>query len=459
MPYTINKTNGDVFATVSDGTVNTSSSITIIGKNYAGYGEYLGENFIKLLESSANTTAPTAPLTGQLWFNSATSSVSGISSKTLAVYDGSSWKALGSARVSATTPSSGNQTGDLWFDSTNSQLKVYDGASYILVGPSYSSAGGLGTSGAVVESVSDGVTDHVVVKLIVDNTVVATVSKDAAFVPSVGISGFATIKPGVQVSTTVTNALFQGTATDAQLLDGIDSTGFLSATANDSTAGTLTVANDTGLYVGEDSDFHVSVSGTDVLVANASNNGDVILKVNTASTPTNVLVLDGATSNVLPGVGGTTNIGASGNTFNTVYATTFSGTASQAKYADLAERFAADDVYEAGTVVELGGLAEVTKAVNDLSENVFGVISTQAAYLMNATAGSNETHPAIAMNGRVPVKVIGRVAKGDRLVSAGNGFARTAQPGEATSFNVIGRSLETKVTEGEGTVEAIVKVN
>ena len=78
---------------------------------------------------------------------------------------------------------------------------------------------------------------------------------------------------------------------------------------------------------------------------------------------------------------------------------------------------------------------------------------------MNARAGTNETHPAIAMNGRVPVKVTGIIRKGDRLVSAGNGIARAADTDEITAFNVIGRSLENKDTEGEGTVEAIVKIN
>ena len=78
---------------------------------------------------------------------------------------------------------------------------------------------------------------------------------------------------------------------------------------------------------------------------------------------------------------------------------------------------------------------------------------------MNAGAGASDTHPPVAMNGRVPVKVIGQISKGDRLVSAGNGFARAATQGEITAFNVIGRSLENKTTNGTGTVEAIVKVN
>jgi hypothetical protein len=89
---------------------------------------------------------------------------------------------------------------------------------------------------------------------------------------------------------------------------------------------------------------------------------------------------------------------------------------------------------------------------------VFGVISTRAAYLMNSMAGSDETHPPVAMTGRVPVRVVGAVNKGDRLVSAGNGTARAARPGEATAFNVIGRALTGKTTTDLGTVEASVTI-
>ena len=142
-----------------------------------------------------------------------------------------------------------------------------------------------------------------------------------------------------------------------------------------------------------------------------------------------------------------------------VYATYLVGTSVTAQYADLAERFESDIAYPAGTVVALGGTKEITAAADDLSEDVFGVISTKAAFLMNGDAGNDQTHPPIAVNGRVPVRVTGQVKKGDRLVSAGSGLARAASRTEITAFNVIGRSLQNKTTDGEGTVEAIVKLN
>ena len=428
MAYTINLTNGSIFATIADGTINTSSSMTLVGKNYAGYGEFLDENFIHLLENGSNTTAPSAPLTGQIWWDS--------SNNILNVYTGSTWKRIGGATASATAPSGAtSEAGDLWYDSTNAQLKVYTGSAWILVGPAFTA--GTGTTGAIVDTIVDNTSvSHVVIKFYVEDSVVAIMSKDATFTPQSSITGFTTVRPGMTMATTVggQTPLFQGTATDSQLLDGIDSTGFIQRNVNQTTTGTLGVLNDSGVTVGVDSDAKLSVSGAGVVtLANQTSGQNMTFSVNVGGTPTTALTIYGANGTV------------AGNQVN-------------ANYADVAERFAADEVYEAGTVVELGGINEITKVTSDLSDNVFGVISTRAAYLMNSSAGSDETHPPVAMTGRVPVKVIGVINKGDRLVSAGNGFARAAQPGEATAFNVIGRSLTAKLDANEGTVEAIVTI-
>lgn len=426
MAYTINLTDGSIFATIADGTINTSSSMTLVGKNYAGYGEFLDENFIHLLENASNTTAPGAPLTGQIWWDSGNS--------LLNVYNGSAWKRIGGATSSATAPT-GNQQGDLWYDSTNAQLKVYTGSAWLLVGPAFTA--GTGTTGAIVDTIVDNTAvSHVVIKFYVEDNVVAIMSQDATFTPQSSISGFTTVRPGMTMATTVAGQtpLFQGTATDSQLLDGIDSTGFLSATSNDTTSGTLGILNDSGLTVGVDSDARLSVSGAGVVtLGNYTSGQNLTFSVNVGGTQTTALTIYGANGTV------------AGNQVN-------------ANYADVAERFAADEVLEAGTVVELGGINEITKVVTDLSDKVFGVISTRAAYLMNSSAGSDQTHPPVAMTGRVPVKVVGIVNKGDRLVSAGNGYARSAQPNEATAFNVIGRALESKTTADKGLVEAIVTI-
>jgi hypothetical protein len=461
MSYTINLTDGTIFAVVADGTINTDSSQTLVGKNYAGYGEFLNENYIRLLENASNTSAPGAPLTGQLWWDK-TNSV-------MKVYNGTVFKVISAATASANAPTS-NIAGDLWFDTTNGQLKAYSGSAFVTIGPA--STSGEGTSGAIVTTITDnGASDHVVVQMYVNNVICGIWSKDATFTPAAAISGFATIGPGLNMSTTVTNAVFNGTATNADTLDTLNSTSFMRSDAATSNNTSISILADTGLYVGGDSDGRIFVTGTDVYVSNQTQDGDTIFQVNDGGVTTTALTLDGATANatiaktltinsgsavtalINGGTGGVGNIGSSSKGFNTIFAK-----ATTAEYADMAERFHADAEYPAGTVVELGGVNEITLCQDDLSNKVFGVVSTKAAYLMNGGAGTNATHPPIAMTGRVPVNVMGFVTKGDRLVSAGNGVARSANLDEITAFNVIGRALESKTDEGIGSVEAIVKI-
>ena len=159
---------------------------------------------------------------------------------------------------------------------------------------------------------------------------------------------------------------------------------------------------------------------------------------------------------------GTTSATASDTGDLTVTPGTLQCTVTSAQYSDVAERFAADTAYEAGTVVALGGAAEITAVAEEGSDEVFGVISSieQAAIKMNSTAGSDSTHPYVAMTGRVYVKVIGSVNKGDRLISASMpGYARAATKAECTAFNVIGRALTSKTSTDTGTVLAAVRTS
>lgn len=301
MAYTITLTDGTVFATIPDGTLNTASSLVLLGKNYAGYGEFVAQNFIRDLENSAcNATTGTSfqptqinsPITGQIWYNK----TNGV----MCVYNGSVWKNVSAVRASATQPTQ-NVAGDLWFDTTDQQLKVHNGVSYLLVGPPASAS--QGTSGAVVATVQDTIGTpggHVVVLLYSDNDVVATISRDAAFTPSPAIPGFATINPGVQLSTAITNNFFRGTATNAQLLDSLDSEQFLRSDANDSTTGTLSILNDVGLRVGVGQDAVLSVNPVDneVRLSNQTNSADLALQVNVSGSNTIVMRADGSTGTV-----------------------------------------------------------------------------------------------------------------------------------------------------------------
>ena len=642
MAYTINLTDGNIFATVADGTINTSSSVTLVGKNYAGYGEFLDENFIQMLENFSNPTAPVAPLTGQLWWDKTNS--------LLKVYNGTTFKTISAATASASAPTS-NVTGDLWYDTVSQQLNVWTGSAFLIVGPAYSSSTGI--AGAIPETINaanaspqyvttiysantrvaiyndnptftaaapvstlfptvfKGITmtnasgTNVSGNLIGSGNVIITTASSNTVATFTGtganIAGYTTVSGNVtggniltagQVSATgnVTGANFIGnvippaggavsttgnitggniltsgvisatsTVTGSSHLGSVVSVtanvtggnvltggvmsstgnaihgniltgGVVSATANITGGNILTgglisaTANVSGNYfLGNGSQLTglsaaVSVTQIQNGTSNAgigASGGNLTIGIGGTS---NVVVIDTTTiytnavsaislvhsgTNAVGNIGssaqyfnqtftdrvnattvsasgnvtggnlitsGTTgilsvntithtgtnavgNIGSSSSYFNQVFAT-----ATTALYADVAERFAADEVLEAGTVVELGGVAEITRSLEELSENVFGVISTRAAYLMNGGAGENDTHPPVAMTGRVPVKVVGIIHKGDRLVSAGAGIARAAQPGEVTAFNVIGRSLVDKTTPESGTIEAIVTI-
>jgi hypothetical protein len=477
MAYTVTTTAGVTIATVADGTVNTSStSLTLIGKNYAGYGIFLNENYIQILENFSNSTPPSAPLTGQLWYDNV--------NDILKVYtsDSNIWKPISSSISQATAPSSSTSvTGDIWWDTTNAQLKVWSGSAWITIGPSYTTTAG--TSGAVVESILDNSTPtplpHVVVKFYISSSVIALLSKDATFTPQTAIPGFSSIVPGLNLisSATLTGAQFTGTTSATTTLGGYTASQFLKSGEPTTASGYLTAAG--GLTVGSDLLFDAS-SGTVAAIKETTSNKNIRFDVIQSGNPATILTLTASSltasfanvtvagttaltgtlttaGTILPS--GTVDIGASGNKFANVYANYLVGTSISAQYADLAERFEADVPMVPGTVVELGGVKEITAAVQELSEAVFGVISTLPGFLLNGSAGTNATHPAIAVNGRVPVRVIGQVKKGDRLVSAGNGLARAGHRDEITAFNVIGRALADKTTDSEGAVEAIVKLN
>jgi len=517
MSYTINLTNGTslIPAGLSDGTVDTThSSLTLIGRDYAGYGQFLNENFVYLLENFANTSSPANPLKGQLWWDT--------TNNILKVWSGSSWKISTGATSSPASSPPGDLSalgGDLWFDTTNSQLKVYSGSAWIVVGPTTTPA--TGDTGAIPALVSDtSAGTHIVIQFKISGTIYAIFSKDT-FASS--LSGFATIKAGINFSTTASPSWGISTqdvnATPSTLIvrtgDGsanvynLNATGTITAGAivatsissptgtstftgnlvgnvQSATTGTFTNIQTGGItasagYTGTlltasqpnitsvGTIVNLTTSGTSNLNGLVKYNGTEIatlssipgaqpaingIPVGNASPNTGTFTTLTVNTSFLPAANVAVDIGTSSSWFRNIY-----GTAIHAQYADLAERFHSDAEYAPGTVVEMGGINEVTQVVEDLSEQVFGVISTNAAYLMNSGAGDDVTHPPIAMSGRVPVRVIGLVTKGDRLVSAGNGLARSGKKSELTSFNVIGRSLVNKTTNDEGVIEAIVKIN
>jgi len=539
MAYNITLTNGSTLIPggLPDGTIDTSnSSLTLVGKNYPGYGLFLNQNMIRLMENFSNTSAPAAPLPGQLWWNSATKNLT-VNTATVKGTASAAWKTITTMTYSSSAPSN-PVTGEQWYDTIGGQLKVWTG-SWTTIGPAATAA--TGNSGAIPDTIAatSPSATYVVLKFFIDNVLVGIWSKEASF--TTAVSGFATVNRGLNLSTAL-NQAFYGNAdvTNNLYVSGVAVPGssFLRNDTSGTVNGSLSLTNDSGISVGVASDFQALVSSGTVTLRNQTNNKDLILSLKTggiqtpflrgnfqtglaeaysnptSSSPALTLATKNYVDTQLGGGTGTTSFAASlnpsanvtytlGNTTNrwsnvfaestlvgnifvananvsTVYVSnailptsntsvnlgstgmwfnTFYGVSVQAQYADLAERFETDQPYDPGTVVALGGAKEITAANEELSEDVFGVISTRAAYLMNGAAGSDDTHPPVAVNGRVPVRVIGKIRKGDRLVSAGNGLARAGAKNELNAFNVIGRSLQDKLDTGEGTIEAIVKLN
>lgn len=457
MPYTITTTSGATLASIADGTVNnTNTSLTLIGKNYAGYGIFLNENYIKLLENFAYSTAPSAPLTGQLWYDSANA--------ILKVFNGTSWKPISSSAAGATAPA-GPITGDLWWDTASSQLKVWSGAAWVAIGPGITTTtGGGATSGVDVTTItatSGG--PFTAIRFQISNTTIAIISRESTpYTPQPAITGFPTINPGLNLiaPTVLSGSQFTGNASTALTLQGFSASQFLRSDTATTASNVITAS--AGINIGSDLQLR---PGSEVTIDSIATNKDIQFWVRPSGTPTRAFSVKGSsgalevTGSILPNTNNVREIGSTSLRFANVWATTFRGVAITSQYADLAERFEADAPMTPGTVVALGGAKEITEVGQELSDEVFGVISTNAGFLMNDAAGNNQTHPPVAVNGRVPVRVIGSVKKGDRLVSAGAGLARAAEKNELTAFNVIGRALEDKTTSGEGLVEAIVKLN
>ncbi len=294
MAYTINKTDGTIVATITDGTINNSTSLTLFGKSYSGFGEALNENLVKLLENQASTSTPTAPLTGELWFDTNTAQ--------LKVYDGSAFKPTGGAKSQSAQPSSAS-AGDFFHDTDDDQIYFYTGSAWQLLGPVFNSTQTL--SGWYIETLASGGGDKTVSSMYAGNTRVAILSKET-FTPSVSQTGFASIKAGITLNSTL-GAVFEGTTTSATALDVSGTTNtsstviaggnFLRADAADTTTGAITIDADTGLIVGDAQEFSVTVSSNNVILAQTSADKDFTITTNDSDGggTKNSMVITGAT--------------------------------------------------------------------------------------------------------------------------------------------------------------------
>jgi hypothetical protein len=288
--YKLNKTDGSLLVDLVDGSLDTTSTdISLIGKNYSGFGESINENFIKILENFANTSAPSLPLKGQLWFDSTESR--------LKVYDGTNFRTSGGPIVQNSQPGVGVVAGDLWINNATKQLHFYDGTNFNLAGPIYTSD--QGKSGFETLTILDTQNNSkTIVKFSIGGTLIGVFSNNE-FTPAAAyaITGLANIKKGFNIISTVTDFVFRGSADSAAAL--VDNAGvaksasqFLSADSNSVTTGTVTVANSGGITIGTAQNNIQKVVGTSVVNENQLSNHDYKIRVRKATGFVDAVTID-----------------------------------------------------------------------------------------------------------------------------------------------------------------------
>jgi len=425
MAYILNKTNGSIIATVQDATLDQSTDLLFLGRNYAGYGEPQNENFIKLLENFSNTTPPSKPIEGEIWYDS--------SNKRINVYDSKEWKSISNLIVSDKNPFNENNpppTGNLWYNSLEDQLFASNGTSYVLIGPPIGADTQAGWRGSYEQDRLQPGTAIYNIKAVIGTDVVSVVSNQEYEVYADATSSYP-----IYVAATPPLKLYKG----INLIGAHPTTG-VSASINPTT----------GVYS----------SGT-VLWGTAAH----AINANSSTYTSGITFVVDGTNSYKPVLFSTTSTNGKGTinidygfmynpSTNYVRATRFEGLATSALYADLAERYEADTAYDAGTVLVIGGEKEVTTTVIYADTRVAGIVSKNPAYMMNSEAGTDETHPYIALKGRVPCKVIGPINKGDLLVTSVHaGYACVGQ--SVFGGAIIGKALENK-SEGFGVIEVLV---
>lgn len=402
MPYILNKTNGTIVATVQDASLDLTTDLIFVGRNYAGYGEWQNENFLKLLENFSNATAPEKPIEGQIWYDTA--------SKRLNVYDGEDWKGVSSIERGTDNPTVSKKpvAGDLWYEEREQQLYVYNGAEYRLIGPLSGAETRAQWKGSYEVSEEDLNKKYNLKSIVgINDEVISLISAESYSVQSgaTGSDSFP-VHPGTTVVKRGINLIGADPATGVSAEN--TTTGVImwgtAAHALQATTSTYALGIRPAVATSQDAEFEVPFILNDVTYKDS-----------------------GFSYNPSQG---------------RVRADFFDGIASAARYADLAEKYAADAVYDEGTVVVIGGVAEITVTSKRANTAVAGIISMNPAFKMNSDAGSDLTHPYVALKGRVPCKVSGNVKKGELLVTAHReGYAEAWKPGDDPNA-VIGKALE-----------------
>lgn len=307
MSYKLNKTDGELLVELADGQIDTTTTdITLVGKNYKGFGEFFNENFIKMIENFAATAAPGNPLVGQLWYDT--------SEGRLKLYDGTSFRSAGGPIVSATQPSM--VAGDIWIDNNNNKLYFYDGTDLVLVGPDYDA--GQGQSGIEVSSVVDiSARERVVLKIWVGGTLFGIVAKEEFRlsgdnkIPSFPDDADDVVIPKRQLIKKGFNLVnraefwYQGISAETRSLVDIDGTAytaadFLPTGSNGTTTGSLTIKNSAGLSVGVgDTQYIVlKINGTTPTFETQQSNSNIAFRTRTGNQFKDAIFIEAADDHV-----------------------------------------------------------------------------------------------------------------------------------------------------------------
>jgi len=376
--------------TVQDSGLNNSTSVSFVGKNYAGYAPVIAENFLHLLENHANSTAPTNPVQGQLWYSTGES--------LLKIWDGTSWNSTGSVKKAGTlTPPTSNATGDLWVDTTSKQLYVWGGSSWLLIGPQYSSGNITGPKNEDVFDTNG--TLRSILSFYVGNNIIAIVSK-SSFTPKASITGFTTINRGINISsnniddTTGATTLTKlwGTAEKASALvvndKTVDAINFLRSDQPSTTNFPFSIRSTSGISIGSDLSFSIASDDTSATPATVlySKTGDksVQFRLTSNNSPFTLVQLD-ATN------GGRVGIGA-GNV-NPQATLDVKGTTRSSGSLTITDTTDATTLGSTASITTAGGLNVNKKSF------IGGALSTYAGILVNNLVTNNPTAGAVILPG------------------------------------------------------------
>ena len=315
MAYIVNKFSGAQLIVLEDGTIDTSTSLGLVGRNYVGYGETQNENFVFLLENFANDAPPSRPLQGQIWFNTTTNITY--------AYDGTAWNPIGAAVLSVTAPVDAN-AGALWLDTTANQLKIYTGSAWTFIGPE--AVAGFGVTRARATSLDDSVGDPRPVIILETNGTALAICTSQAFTinPSNAVAGFENnLVAGINLSTTAKikgditgNATSADRLTTARTINGVPFDGQQNVTIKSSTTNKLV----RGTYI-LGSDFDGSAEVTWSVDASPSNViGKLVARNSEGGFSAGTISAD-----LVGNVTGNVTASSGTSTFNVVQANTFVG--------------------------------------------------------------------------------------------------------------------------------------